>query len=113
MVKGHERLNLAFVANLFNMHPGLEPPAEVIIDHHNIIVASDVDHDCVHIDDIGVDIEFVDVGVGGGDIFGLMVMIIRMIRSDGKKVESDDDDDDDDKDDDSYIMMIRTMFVCI
>ena len=29
VVKGHERLNLAFVANLFNMHPGLEPPAEV------------------------------------------------------------------------------------
>ena len=48
-------------------------------DHHNIIVASDVDH----------------VGVGGDDIFGLMVMIIRMIRSDGKKVRSDDDDDDD------------------
>ena len=30
MVKGHERLNLAFVANLFNMHPGLEPPAEEV-----------------------------------------------------------------------------------
>ena len=29
VVKGHERLNLAFVANLFNMHPGLEPPAQV------------------------------------------------------------------------------------
>ena len=38
-------------------------------DHHNIIVASDVD----------------DVGVGGDDIFELMVMIIRMIRADGKK----------------------------
>ena len=56
-------------------------------------MASDVDHDCVHIDDIGVDIEFVDVGVGGDDIFGLMVMIIRMIRADGKKVVSDDDDE--------------------
>ena len=41
-------------------------------------MASDVDH----------------VGVGGDDIFELMVRIIRMIRSDGKKVESDDDDDD-------------------
>jgi len=30
VVKGHERLNLAFVANLFNMHPGLEPPAEEV-----------------------------------------------------------------------------------
>ena len=34
-----------------------------------------------------------DVGIGGDDIFGLMVMIIRMIRADGKKVKSDDDDD--------------------
>ena len=50
-------------------------------DHHNIIVASDVDH----------------VGVGGDDIFELMVMIIRMIRADGKKVGSDDDDDDNDE----------------
>ena len=40
-------------------------------------MASDVDH----------------VGVGGDDIFGLMVMIITMMRSDGKKVESDDDND--------------------
>ena len=38
-------------------------------------MASDVDH----------------VGVGGDDIFGLMVMII------GKKVGSDDDDDDNDE----------------
>ena len=38
-------------------------------DHHNIIVASDVDH----------------VGVGGDDIFELMVMILRMIRADGTK----------------------------
>jgi len=30
VVKGHERLNLAFVANLFNMHPGLEPPAQEV-----------------------------------------------------------------------------------
>ena len=44
-------------------------------DHHNIIVASDVDDACV----------------GGDDIFGLMVMII------GKKVGSDDDDDDNDE----------------
>ena len=43
--------------------------------HHTIIVASDVDH----------------VGVGGDEIFGLMVMII------GKKVEFDDDDDDNDE----------------
>lgn len=28
VVKGHEKLNLAFVANLFNNHPGLEPPEE-------------------------------------------------------------------------------------
>ena len=33
------------------------------------------------------------VGVGGDDIFELMVMIIRMIRADGKKVGSDDDDE--------------------
>ena len=26
VVNGHEKLNLAFVANLFNNHPGLEPP---------------------------------------------------------------------------------------
>ena len=38
-----------------------------------------------------------DVGIGGDDIFGLMVMIIRMIRSDCKKVGSDDDDDDNDE----------------
>ena len=25
---GHEKLNLAFVANLFNTHPHLDPPAE-------------------------------------------------------------------------------------
>ena len=30
MVNGHEKLNLAFVANLFNNHPGLEPPVESI-----------------------------------------------------------------------------------
>jgi hypothetical protein len=29
-VKGHDRLNLAFVANLFNQHPGLEPPSEEV-----------------------------------------------------------------------------------
>jgi len=28
VVKGNDKLNLAFVANLFNMHPGLEPPTE-------------------------------------------------------------------------------------
>ena len=28
VVSGHEKLNLAFVANLFNNHPGLEPPVE-------------------------------------------------------------------------------------
>ena len=28
VVNGHEKLNLAFVANLFNNHPGLEPPVE-------------------------------------------------------------------------------------
>ena len=27
VVNGHEKLNLAFVANLFNNHPGLEPPS--------------------------------------------------------------------------------------
>ena len=26
-MNGHEKLNLAFVANLFNNHPGLEPPS--------------------------------------------------------------------------------------
>ena len=26
VVSGHEKLNLAFVANLFNSHPALEPP---------------------------------------------------------------------------------------
>ena len=40
-------------------------------------MASDVDH----------------VGVGGDDIFELMVMILRMIRADGKKMVSDDDDE--------------------
>ena len=30
MVRGQERLNLAFVANLFNNHPGLDPPKEDI-----------------------------------------------------------------------------------
>jgi hypothetical protein len=28
VVKGQETLNLAFVANLFNNHPGLDPPKE-------------------------------------------------------------------------------------
>jgi len=28
VVNGHEKLNLAFVANLFNNHPGLDPPEE-------------------------------------------------------------------------------------
>jgi len=28
VVKGNDKLNLAFVANLFNMHPGLEAPSE-------------------------------------------------------------------------------------
>ena len=28
VVGGNAKLNLAFVANLFNQHPGLEPPAE-------------------------------------------------------------------------------------
>ena len=32
VVKGHERLNLAFVANLFNNHPGLDPPEEELED---------------------------------------------------------------------------------
>ena len=30
VVNGHEKLNLAFVANLFNHHPGLEPPEHVV-----------------------------------------------------------------------------------
>ena len=30
MVSGHEKLNLAFVANLFNNHPGLDPPEEEV-----------------------------------------------------------------------------------
>merc|ERR1719342_2028560 len=30
VVRGQERLNLAFVANLFNNHPGLDPPKENI-----------------------------------------------------------------------------------
>merc|ERR1719342_1249029 len=30
VVKGNDKLNLAFVANLFNMHPGLEPPAQEV-----------------------------------------------------------------------------------
>ena len=28
VVNGHEKLNLAFVANLFNNHPGLDPPED-------------------------------------------------------------------------------------
>ena len=28
VARGHEKLNLAFVANLFNNHPGLDPPEE-------------------------------------------------------------------------------------
>ena len=31
VVRGQERLNLAFVANLFNNHPSLDPPKENII----------------------------------------------------------------------------------
>ena len=27
-MNGHEKLNLAFIANLFNNHPGLDPPSE-------------------------------------------------------------------------------------
>ena len=32
VVKGQEKLNLAFVANLFNNHPGLDPPEEEVED---------------------------------------------------------------------------------
>eukprot|EP00124_Ichthyophonus_hoferi_P001652 Ihof_evm13s91 gene=Ihof_evmTU13s91 len=32
IVNGHPRLNLAFVANLFNMYPGLEPMEEIVIE---------------------------------------------------------------------------------
>merc|ERR1719382_922216 len=32
VVKGQERLNLAFVANLFNNHPALDPPKEEIVE---------------------------------------------------------------------------------
>ena len=32
VVKGHARLNLAFVANLFNTYPALEPPSDVEYD---------------------------------------------------------------------------------
>jgi len=32
VVRGHEKLNLAFVANLFNNHPGLDPPEEEVED---------------------------------------------------------------------------------
>ena len=32
VVKGHQRLNLAFVANMFNTHPALEPPEEGLPD---------------------------------------------------------------------------------
>ena len=34
--KGHPKLNLAFVANLFNTHPGLEPPTEEEVEKMNI-----------------------------------------------------------------------------
>ena len=30
VVRGQEKLNLAFVANLFNNHPSLDPPVEEI-----------------------------------------------------------------------------------
>ena len=30
VVRGQDKLNLAFVANLFNNHPGLDPPEEEI-----------------------------------------------------------------------------------
>ena len=30
MKSGHEKLNLAFVANLFNTHPHLDPPTEEV-----------------------------------------------------------------------------------
>ena len=30
-MRGQERLNLAFVANLFNNHPSLDPPKENIM----------------------------------------------------------------------------------
>ena len=36
-MRGQERLNLAFVANLFNNHPGLDPPKEnIMIEMDNI-----------------------------------------------------------------------------
>jgi len=32
VVKGHQRLNLAFVANMFNTHPALDPPEDGLPD---------------------------------------------------------------------------------
>ena len=37
VVKGQERLNLAFVANLFNNFPALDPPKEDIVEEFNTI----------------------------------------------------------------------------
>jgi len=37
VVKGQERLNLAFVANLFNNYPALDPPKEDIVEEFNTI----------------------------------------------------------------------------
>ena len=37
VVKGQERLNLAFVANLFNNHPALDPPKEEIVEEFTAI----------------------------------------------------------------------------
>merc|ERR1711874_734696 len=37
VVKGQERLNLAFVANLFNNHPAMDPPKEEIVEEFTAI----------------------------------------------------------------------------
>ena len=37
VVKGQERLNLAFVANLFNNNPALDPPKEEIVEEFTAI----------------------------------------------------------------------------
>jgi hypothetical protein len=49
-VRGQERLNLAFVANLFNNHPSLDPPKEnIVIEMDNIEESREekVSHKCI------------------------------------------------------------------